>query len=185
MSNDDALTDEQRARLRAGIAAFRERMAARPRPKMVPTPPPVHDEVFYEGVAALNADAGEVYAVVGVDVADVIVRRLAYAESELERMRPVFEAACTWLDDERAEACRPLTSCDFCGGGCSDPECEQCHGDKPNLHGALCSAIDRARAAEPGPSDEQVAALIKDALDPSKPRTRLARGEIALEPETE
>lgn len=52
------LTDGQREKLRVAMLALRERLAARPRPRYVRAdPPPIYDDVFREGVQALDADA--------------------------------------------------------------------------------------------------------------------------------
>ncbi len=55
----EELTDQQRERLRVGMAALRERLAARPRPRYIRAdPPPIYDDIFEEGVRALNRDGG-------------------------------------------------------------------------------------------------------------------------------
>lgn len=60
----DDLTYEQRERLRAARDAYRARADERKPPRMVAVPNGPYDEIYEQGVSALNADAGDVYAIV-------------------------------------------------------------------------------------------------------------------------
>lgn len=60
----EELNDRQRKKLRAAMRALKERLATQHRPRYVKADPaPIYDEIFEEGVKALDRDAGDEYVI--------------------------------------------------------------------------------------------------------------------------
>jgi hypothetical protein len=60
----EELTDLQRKKLRASMMELKERLATQPSPRYVKADPaPIYDEIFEEGVKALDRDGGDEFAI--------------------------------------------------------------------------------------------------------------------------
>lgn len=55
----EELTDLQREKLRTAMRELKERQTGRPSPRYVTVPAPIYDEIFEQGVAALDRDGGD------------------------------------------------------------------------------------------------------------------------------
>jgi hypothetical protein len=53
------LTSKQQKKLREAIRALKEKLKAQPKPRYVAVDPPLHDEIYEEGVRALDRDGGD------------------------------------------------------------------------------------------------------------------------------
>jgi hypothetical protein len=65
----EELSDRQRKKLRTAMLALKERLANHPRPRYIKADPaPIYDEIFEEGVRALDQDGGDEFVITSGEV---------------------------------------------------------------------------------------------------------------------